>query len=297
MTFSKVLTILDKPKHASTALSRATHLQNKSGCHLDLVSFCWQSMGDSGEIFDAHQTKAIRDEILRERREWQRQLVLDAGCSMRDVSLKTVWTDDIATWVHKQTASKSYDLVVKSIHRSKTLTHTPLDWQLLRTCSAPMLFTSKRQQRQRPGGKVLAAVDMRHNDARHTKLNRKVLAQAYAIADLYGAELHCVTAIEISQVLRDLDIVDTRSVKKKIVAGFQDHLDKLVEPYSIPKSRMHFPVGKVGQAVTQEAAKIKANLLVVGTLAHRTKQALGLGNSAEKIITRSPVDLLAVPPG
>ena len=254
-------------------------------------------MGDASDAFDKHQLSSIRDEIISQRREWQRDLLVEHGCSMRNVSLRTIWTEDIAAWVAKRTAARSYDLLIKSIHHSKTWSHTPLDWEILNTCTAPMLFTTTRQTSAKKGGSVLAALDMRSNDRRHTNLNRRVLAHAYEMAQLHGAKVHCVVAIEISQVLRDLDIIDTRSAKKRIVSGFQAQLDKLVEPYSIPKSRIHLPVGKVGQVVTQQAQKIKARLLVVGTLAHPTKQALGLGNSAQKIISRSRVNLLAIPQG
>lgn len=297
MKLAKALTILDKPKHTQSALLRAVALQAQSKCHLDLVSFCWHSMGEASEAFEKHQLRSIRDEIINQRREWQRDLLVEHGCSMRNVSLRTIWTDNIAAWVAKRTATRSYDLLIKSIHHSKTWLHTPLDWAILSSCTAPMLFTTARQTSAKKGGSVLAALDMRRNDQRHTKLNRRVLARAYEMAQLHGADLHCVVAIEISPVLRDLDIIDQRSAKKRIVSGFQADLDKLVEHYAIPKSRIHLPVGKVGQVVTQQAQKINARLLVIGTLAHPTKQALGLGNSAQKIISRSTVSLLAIPQG
>ena len=46
-----------------------------------------------------------------------------------DVSVEVQWTEDIAGWVSENATE---DLVIKSAHHSKTLTHTPLDWQLLR---------------------------------------------------------------------------------------------------------------------------------------------------------------------
>ena len=116
------------------------------------------------------------------------------------------------------------------------------------------------------------------------------------MAELYDAKVHVVFAVEISQVLRDLDIVSESVSKKKIVGKVTPELDRLVRPYNIPKARIHMPVGKVGRVVTQTARKLKADVLVIGSLAHRAKQAAGLGNSAQRILTKAACDVLAVHP-
>ena len=41
------------------------------------------------------------------------------------------------------------DLVVKSVHRSKTLLHTPLHWQLIRSCPKPLLLVGSETRKRR----------------------------------------------------------------------------------------------------------------------------------------------------
>ena len=108
--------------------------------------------------------------------------------------------------------------------------------------------------------------------------------------------MHVVFAVEISQVLRDLDIVNETVSKKKVVDKVTPELERLLKPYHIPKSRIHMPVGKVGKVVAQVSRKANADLLVVGSFAHRAKQLVGLGNSAERIVTKAVCDVLAVHP-
>ncbi len=294
MRLDSALTILDKPKHMQTAFKRAVQIQGATGAHLDLAAFCWQPMVESSEFFDAHQRRTLRQEILLERKQWQRALVQDSGCAAKDVSLHTAWTDDIAGWIRRALEKKPRDLIIKSVHQTKTIAHTPLDWELLRTASVPVLLASTRKRK--PAGRVLAAIDLRHTDRTHQRLNRKVLAAADRFASIYGAELHCVSALEISNVLRDLDIIDERETKKRMLQKSQDVLADLLSPYSVKKSHRHFPVGKVGQTVTQTARKLNADLLVVGSCAHRVRQFVGLGNSAERILSRATCDVLAVHP-
>ncbi len=294
MQLNSVLTILDKPKHEQTAYALARKIQEGAGCHLNLAAFFCQPAVASSDVFDTHQRRTLRQEILLERKQWQRALVQDSGAAAKDVSLKTVWTDDIAAWVRKELEKEPSDLVIKSVHQSKQMMHTPLDWELLSTCQAPLLLASTRKRKR--SRRVLAAIDLRHTDRTHQRLNRKVLASAARFAELYDAELHCVSALEISKVLRDLDVIDERKTKKRMLERSEDLLNDLLSPYKVKKANRHFPVGKVGQVVAQTAGKLKSDLLVVGSFSHRIKELVGLGNSAEKILARATCDVLAVHP-
>ncbi len=294
MRLSSTLTIMDKPKHEQVALRRALELQQSSGARIEAVSFCWQSMAEASEAFTLDQRRAIKQELLRNRKDWQRECVERLNVAGADVALKTVWSDDIAAWITSAVHEFSYDLVVKSAHYSKTLTHTPLDWRLLRECPAPILLTSTRRRKR--SNIVLAALDLSQLDRTHRRLNKSVLDAASSFANIAGAKLHCVYVIEISQVLRDLDIVNARDTRRKAIEKNQDELTTLLEPHAVPKSRVHLPVGKVGQSVQHLARKLDADLLVMGTSAHRLKQSMGIGNSAERVLARVPCDVLAVHP-
>jgi universal stress protein E len=294
-----VLVVLDKPKHEQTALARAREVQAKTGAHLHLVSFCWQAMCEESDIFDAHQRRAMKKEILRAREEWLRGQVLDLGLAAADISIQTVWTDDIAGWVGERAQEGAVDLVLKSVHHSETLLHTPLDWQLIRECPAPLLLVAapvKKRRKRKPTGKVLATLDLRHADRKHRLLNLKVLDAASVFTRLAEGEMHCVHVIEYSEVLSDLDFIDARKVRKEKTEKSKALLDALIEPYGIARARVHMPAGKVGQLVNATARKIDADLLVVGTAARRGVGAALLGNSAERILSRAGCDLLVVHP-
>lgn len=295
---SSLLVILDKPKHEQTALDEACRLQAaRPTTHLRLVSFVWLAMAEQKEVFDAHQRRALKKEIVRTRETWLRNLVLDRKLGSASVSIEVIWTDDIAAWVAAECGSS--DLVVKSVHKSKTLLHTPLDWALIRGCPVPLLLVGTRTARRRPktaANDVIATLDLRDNDRTHQMLNLKVLDAGARFADIRGGKLHCVAVIEYSEVLSDLDMIDPRKVRREAQAAHQDFLNALIAPYHIPKNRVHLPAGKVGHLVAATARKTGAGLVVVGSAARRGVGARVLGNSAEKILQRSPVDLLVVHP-
>ncbi|MEE4360180.1 MAG: universal stress protein [Pseudomonadales bacterium] len=287
------LVVMDKPKHDQVAFRRALRLQKQEPMHLHLVAFCYHPMYDQTEVFETHQRNEIKKEVLREREEWLRNQVLDAGAAFENVTIEVVWTKDLADWVTAR-AEKDIDLVVKTVHRSRTLTHTPADWTLLRACPAPVLLcTKKRWPKQ---AQILVALDMKREDAAHKRLNQKALDAASYFARLHGATIHCVYAVEVSSVLADLDIIQPKKIQKEAKARAEAAIKTLLAPYDIPMSRVHIPVGKVGQAVNNIAAKVKADMLVMGTTGRTGVKGLVLGNAAEKVLTRAGCDILALKP-
>ncbi len=294
MKIKSAMVVMSKPKHKQFALARAKQLQKSSGARLRLVAFCWNPMCEQSDVFDVHQRRAIKAEIMRERESWLIDQVRDAGLAAADVSIEVQWTDNIAGWVSEKGAANEFDLVLKSVHRSRTLVHTPLDWQLLEQCPKPVYISAAA--RRSKSGNVLAALDFRHRDRKHQALNMRVLEAAQEFADMSGGKLHCVNVVEFSQVLSDLDLIDPRRIKKKALANNQELMNALLEPFGVPKSRMHTPLGKIGQMVATTARKIDADLLVIGTSARRKGGAVLLGNSAQRTLEKSPCDVLAVHP-
>mgnify|MGYP001812084782 CR=1 FL=1 len=291
MDIRSALVIMARPKHAQVAFKRAQEMQPAGGAHLRLVAFCWNAMCEQSDVFSVSQRRAMKREILREREQWLLDQVTDAGMADADVSIEVQWTSDIAAWVAEHAAE---DVVFKSVHHSKTFTHTPLDWELLRQCPKPVYIAATR--RRKLSGNVLATIDLRHSNAKHRAMNLRVLEAAREFAQLQQAKLHVVNVVEISQVLRDLDIVDSRKVQREAVANSRELLDALLQPFGVPRKNVHMPVGKVGQMVAATAGKINADMLVVGTTARRGAEGMLLGNSAERILTKAPCDVLAVHP-
>ena len=290
----QILVIIDKPKHEQTALERALALQEKTNAHLHLAAFAYHPMCDQTDVFDAHQRRAIRKEIVRQRTEWLRDQARDREALSRDLNLEVVWCQDIANWVAERVIERGDDLVVKSIHQSQTLLHTPLDWQLLRTCPAPVLLCTSTPWRRKP--RVLAALDLRVEDRAHASLNHKVLEAGRSFAEMHDGELHCVYALDVPEVLSALNIPDPRTFQQENVVQARERLAEVVAPYEVPAERLHVPMGKVGHVVNRLSARLEADLMVMGTTARRGLAAAVIGNSAEKVLMRAQCDVLALKP-
>ena len=289
MDIQKIVTVLDKPKHDQVAWRRTLELQKVTGAKAEVVSFAWNAMCESSSGLSADERRQLRHSLVEERKAWLKELVAD-----KPVRSREIWTHDIARWVIEEVEKKKPDLVVKTVHKSGSLVHTPIDWQLLQDCPAPVLLTTKRRRLSKRV--VLAAIDPRATDTKHRHLNCNVLEAAHRYAALYDATVHVVFAVEVSKVLLDLNIIGERASKKKVIDKITPELNRLLAPYNIPKSRIHMPVGKAGAVVAQTARELKVDTLVVGTYAQRARRVVGLGNTAQRIVTKSVCDVLAVHP-
>lgn len=291
-TPGSILVILDKPKHEQVALERALTLAGAGGSHVHLVSFCYLPMVDRSDVFDTHQRRAIKKSALSERRRWLNGLIRDRNLAAADISTEIVWTDDIAAWVTDLVSKNGPQLVMKTVHHSRTLLHTPLDWALLRRCPVPLLLVSGAVRKS--SGTVLACIDSSSTDARHRRLDKRVADAAAWLADLTAAKLHAVSVVEIHASFEDVEYFDSRKTRSKARQATTDYLQQVVADLRIAKNRMHLPFGKVGQAVAEVAEKQAVDVVVVGTGARRGLGARLLGSSAEKILSRVSCDVLAV---
>ena len=241
---------MDKPKHDQIAFKRALALGKAQAAagegtpELQLKAFVYnEAVMDSS--LDVRDQTALRRSLTQTRKTWLAEQVTKAETQGVEAKGDTVWTEALARWTCDAAERGAVDLVVKTIHRSKTLTHTPADWTLLRQCRAPVLLCTRKRWAKAP--KVLVALDLKRKDRNHTRLNKKAIEAGCQIAGLFGGEVHLVYTITVSSVLSDLDIVDARKVQKAATAQAKDAMAALAGPFGIRKAHMHLPLGKVGR--------------------------------------------------
>ena len=286
-----ILVILDRPGGPQFALDRARQLAKATGAHLHLASFCWLPMVDDDRVFDTHQRLALQKGAINERQRWLDGLILDAGLRAADVSTEVVWARDIADWVNEWTEGKSVELVAKTVHRgTASILHTPLDWQLLRTCKVPLLLSVKPTN----VGPVLATVDLGHTDETHQLMNHRVLETAKQVAERLGVPLHGMHVVETTGFPDSLDGYEVDVLAADAELRSRDLLEALLKPYGMEAANVHLRVGHVGPAVADLARELDASLMVVGTGARGRIGSMLVGNSSERILSEAPCDVLAV---
>ena len=289
-----ILVVMDLPRQRQMAMHRGIALARDLGAHLHLAAFVHHEMYDQKDVFETHQRRAVREALEHERERWLRDRVKDAGLAAGDVTIEVVWEKDIHEWVKQACDEGRYDLVLKSAHNSKTLVHTPTDWHLLRDCPVPVLIATSSKWPAK--ARVLAAVDPTRKDRNHRKLNMKVVETAQAFAETHDAEVHIGWTVAAPEVLSDLDVIDPEKYRTQLVETMKPRLEEIADQFGIPHERIHIHKGKPGVALSGLAAKLKAELIVLGTIARKGVSGMVVGNTAEKVLTAARCDIITVKP-
>ncbi|MEM9255433.1 MAG: universal stress protein [Pseudomonadota bacterium] len=286
------LLIIADEKDQCCATPRGLELAAKLNLAVEIVAFSYSSMKGLGLTPD--REKALRQDVLR-RREAAVQARIDKYRDpQQNVQLKSIWKKDIVGWVTKRCRAAHIRMVVKTGRRSETLLHTSSDWQLLRECSVPVLVVAeKRWHRTKP---VLAALDLTSTVRGKRALDRKVLAAARNLAVALNTRLEVVAAIEVPALLSDLDLVDPHAYFNQACEAIQPVMDKLAAEFDLPIKAFHRKRGPAEKVLVSEAARVRAQIVVMGTVARKGVTAKLLGNTAEQVLQHMKTDVLAVKP-
>jgi len=289
---NKILIIIDHADKKQIALSRGLELAHVMGADAEVVAFTHEYL-KAASVEPASQTK-IKDYLVKDRSSWLKNELDKFDCNGLKITSKVVWSKQLHQWITKRCQQQHFLAVVKTGHRSGTFYHTSTDWHLLRECPAPVLLVAEKKWRKtRP---ILAALDLSSSKKSKQKLNQQILKTAVNYANQFNRELHIVHVLYISTVLQDLDLIDRKALASKRKAELKPVIEKLCQEYNLSKQQVHIQPGVAHKVIPSVADKIKADLVVMGTVGHRGLAAHLIGNTAEKVLSYLRTDVLALKP-
>jgi universal stress protein E len=288
-----VLIIADLPGKPQVALERGLVLADKLGAQVEVAAFCYESLAALG-IKNKRKEEMAKKKLLARRKSELKTALSGIKPAGLKVLVDVIWEKDIRHWLDERCNHQPYAAVIKTGSRSGSFMYTSTDWHLLRKCPSPvMICAEKKWRRTKP---IVAAVDLGSRLRLKQKLNRKVIETAKAWATALECELYVLNALHIPTVLADLDLVDEYSHTQKLRAEVQPNVEKLAAEYDIPLKNFRLKQGPVEKVITSEAARLKAQLLVMGTVGRRGVKAKLMGNTAEHVLENLRTDVLALRP-
>src|SRR5690606_10532190 len=129
-------------------------------------------------------------------------------------------------------------------------------WTLMREAPVPVMIVRGRL-RTRPA-RIVAALDLTAREAARRALDRRVLGQAAAIARQLGAELHVISAVPVSTLAYDLDLVDHGMLEIRSREKVAGTIAALAAEFDLPVSRFKVRVGPPHRVIDGAASKLKA---------------------------------------
>ena len=187
------------------------------------------------------------------------------------------------------------DFVFKSVRQHaplKRMFYTSTDWNLIRMCPTALLLV--RDQGTVRGKPVIASVNIDDEDPEHQELNRIVLAQANALAEVLGAKVHLIYAYGPAVVMGDgADPMAYQIAKDKHDAEFKK-AKALASVNNVLASNTKLREGTPATIVTEYGEEISAGIIVLGTVARSGASGLLIGNTAESMLEKTHRDMFVI---
>lgn len=199
---------------------------------------------------------------------------------------------------------RDIDLVLKTADGGGFLSRSlfgSIALQLMRKCPCPVWIL--RPDETPEFDRVIAAVDAESEDANRNGLNDQIIELATSIAEYEDAELHVVQSWQVwmESTLRSRgrfhedEIQSLRHTQEK---SARDSLTRLLERHELSSDQVtvHLVNGVAGFLIPELVRRIRADLLVMGTVCRTGVPGFLIGNTAEKILNDVNASVLAVKP-
>ena len=263
-----ILVVIDPTRLVQPALEKAEWVASRNGATLHLFCCLWDDevADDAGSSIIIDQTSAFIERLAESSRKKGLEVAVEVNWDRN-------WRERIAMAARDIDA----DLIVKNVSRHSLIRRQLMrtsDWVVLRNASCPTLLVDARRP---PNPKVvLAAVKLKPQDETHTILNERVLDMAHRLVEAFQGELHAAT------VYKGEDIYFDRQ--------------RFADSCRLPRSNVHASEGTPAKGIAEVAARIGADVLVVGCAATSVpERGVIIGDTAQRVIDEVATDVVVVP--
>ena len=291
--YQRLLLIINPVLRHSPAVSHAASLAKACGASLHITalipSFKWLSLLEEGD-----RTLA-RERYLQDHRDWlesQAESVRGRGI---EVTTQVAWAEDLKQDIIDHVTDMQPDLLITEIDHASRLKRaffTPLDWHLLRHCSAPVYLMGNTGLNL--PSRIVAAVEVSDVESAGDELNEQIIKQACNLAMQCNAELHLLYACDISaDFLADMDGLTLADLTKALRRDLEKSFLRLADQFGVPADRRHFIDGHPVKVLCEFADERNVDVIVMGRVQSKGLNKL-LGSTTEHILYQAPCCVLAV---
>ena len=290
--FQRILVFVDVAVGKSNALQRAIKLARLSGAHLTVVdvvqelpAFVADLLGDMEAAYQSQH--ADRQRALKG---WLRGEAIEATTK--------VLHGRTAFALVREVLQEGRDLLIKDAHveEGTVMLFGGVDLRLLRNCPCPVWLV--KPSHERPFRRVLAAIDPQPSVA-GKMLNARIMELASSICRIEGGDLQVVSVWRKNSEIGEFEDLQPSilQLEKLIETAARNTLNAVLATSAAPSPDcIHFEQGSPGSVISSVAAKVNADLVVMGTVARSGIPGLLIGNTAERVLRNVNCSVLTVKP-
>jgi universal stress protein E len=302
----RILAIVDPTSDVQPAMDKARYLAQRSGATLELFVCDFDPSLSGRPLFDTARLRELREEFVTERLEFLEELADQIRAGGIPVETHVHWDNPVHHGILRRVQESSPDLVVKDTHHHSAIRRTLLtntDWNLIRSCPAPLLLAKPREWQARP--RILAALDPEHVGDQAATLDHRILEAAELLARSLDGEVHAAHAFFpaglLAAVMGTGALPYAAGVSAAEVVQHERErigavLAAVAAAHALPPGRVHLEQGSAADVLQIVARSLPADVLVMGAVSRSRLQELFVGSTAERVLDRLPCDVLVVKP-
>jgi universal stress protein E len=280
---TSVLVVVERGAGDLPLLAKAIALARAFGARLELFACDAEHEYELGQTYDVQEREGARQASLLELRRYLQRLSDRVTAEKLAVSIDVVSESPLYEGIVRKILGSHPDLVLKSAVHDPASQHSALsanDWQLVRTCPAPLLLSRGRTWGVPPC--FAAAVDV--SEAETPGLGAMILRTAALLRSGCRGELEVLFGEGSEASEQD----------RKVHAN---SLRRLADDVQLDAGRIRFLTGDPVMTLAAKAAEQHYDVLVLGALTHRTQQAAALvGTLTQKLMETLASDFILIRP-
>jgi len=295
--YLRLLLFCDPLQRNSAAIERAKALTTTSGAQLYMVILDALPVGLG--ILDSTLQTQVREATQQRQKYWLETCSTELRKQGIEVRTEAIWTDDLLGEALRLVQLHNIDLAIKDTQYEPALRRvfmTPLDWQLLRQCPAPLHLVSTAEHSL--PRRIVAALDLSQEDAHIDALNDRIVESAQQLAQQCNAELHLLQAYDLSASFLTYaagPVSWSPEIAEQVSGRSHQRMNHISERFGIKSSNQHSIKGPANKVITKFIAEQHMDVVVMGTRYHSGLTKI-IGSTAEQVLYRVNSSILALRP-
>jgi len=293
---SILVAVRDPAARGQIAIRKAARIAMRSGSRITLFhAFAMPLPLPQAMPSDAN---AILRMAMKQRREQLLKLARPLKAQGLKVQCEAVWDFPPAHAIVRRVLDSRPDLLVAESHRHSRLARrflTNSDWELIRECPCPVWFV--KQERLANTALILAAIDPTHARAKPSGLDGELLGAATRVRQQLGGR---IALVHVEDTTSGRHWFATRAASVRKAAGVQavtaETVERLAQRNDVAPVATVLRAGIPADELVASAARLKADLLVMGAVSRSGLSPSHIGNTAEAVIEGVTCDVLVVKP-
>ena len=301
---SRIMCVVDPTTDQQTALQRAAWIATNTGAELELYVCYYNEYLSGDRLFDSPSLEKARKEVIDGHHKKLESLAEPLRNAGLVVTTTVLWDHPLYEGIVRHAAATRADLVFKDTHHHSAVSRallTNTDWNLIRTCAAPVWLVKPREVPKNPV--FIAAIDPMHEHDKPAALDDEIINVTKLLAGSSDGEVRAFHSydprIAVATATANAYIpvsLPFDEIESQLREQHGKRFNEITEFHGIAEKDAYLVAGLTHEELPALSEKLDAAVVVMGAVARNAWKRLFIGATAERTLDHLPCDLLIVKP-